>query len=180
MNWFTTISVLLAAFLAVFWQALSHGVRNLVGAQVDLLPALMVYAGLSAGLGTVTLLAIAGGLGFDSLSANPLGVTVLPLFVVGLGVYLYRDLILRDQFVAQIVLGLAASALAPALTLLILLTTGSNPLLGWVTLWQLFIMTLGGGIAARSSSDRRVRLPQRSRFKKRGSWLWGAANRAVR
>ncbi len=148
MNWFTSISILLAAFLAVFWQALFPGIRNLLGAQIDLLPALMVYTSLSAGFGTVILLAMAGGLWFDSLSANPLGVSVLPLFAVGLGVYLYRDLILRDQLFAQIALGLAASIATPALTLLVLLSTGSNPLLGWITLWQLFIMMIGGGIAA--------------------------------
>ena len=46
----------------------------------------MVYAGLSTGITTVALLALCGGLWFDSLSANPLGVTMLPLFVIGLAI----------------------------------------------------------------------------------------------
>ena len=65
-----------------------------------------------------------GGLWFDSLSANPLGVSVLPLFVVGLAIHVKRELIVRDQTFAQVVLGAAAPALAvPLLTLLLLLTT---------------------------------------------------------
>jgi rod shape-determining protein MreD len=147
MNWFHTIFILLTAFLAVFWEAAFHGLSHLLRAQIDFLPPLMVYASLSASLSAVTLLAVLGGLWFDSLSANPLGVTVLPLFVVGLGIHLYRELILRDQFFAQIALGFAASAMAPILTLVLLLTTGHRPLLGWGTLWQLVVMSVGGAIA---------------------------------
>ena len=110
----------------MFWEAAFSGVRHLLGAQIDLLPPLMVYAGLCTGLTTVTLLALCGGLWFDSLSANPLGVTVLPLFAIGLAIHLKRELILRDQTFAQLVLGLGASAGAPVLTLLLLLTMGQR------------------------------------------------------
>jgi len=147
MSWLNTLFILVIAFLVVFWEAAFHGLSHLLRAQIDFLPALMVYASLTGGLATVCLLAVLGGLGFDSLSANPLGVTVLPLFVIGLGLHLYRDLILRDQFFAQLSLGLTASALAPVLTLILLLTTGHRPLLGWGTLWQLLVMSIGGGIA---------------------------------
>jgi hypothetical protein len=147
MNWLPTVLVLGAAFLAVFWEAAFGGVRHLLGAQIDLLPPLMVYAALRTGLTTVTLLALLGGLWFDSLSANPLGVTVLPLFAVGLVIHLKRDLILRDETVAQLVLGLGASAAAPVLTLLMLLTMRHAPLLGWGTLWQLLVLSVGGAIA---------------------------------
>ncbi len=50
--------VLGAAFLAVFWEAAFGGVRHLLGAQMDLLPPLMVYASLCTGITTVTLLAV--------------------------------------------------------------------------------------------------------------------------
>ncbi|HTL17472.1 MAG TPA: hypothetical protein VL793_09555, partial [Patescibacteria group bacterium] len=96
---------------------------------------------------TVSLLAFAGGLLFDSLSANPLGISVLPLFAVGLAIHLWRDLILRDQPFAQTTLGLAAGVSVPVLTLLLLLTIGHAPAVGWGTLWQLAVMTLGSGIA---------------------------------
>jgi cell shape-determining protein MreD len=147
MNWVNTIAVLAAAFLAVFCEAAFHGLRQVLGAKVDLLPALMVYTSLSCGLTTVALLACCGGLWFDSLSANPLGVTVLPLFVIGLAIYVSRDLILREEAFAQLVLGLGASAAAPVLTVMLLLTKGQTPLLGWGTLWQLVVMSAGGAAA---------------------------------
>lgn len=147
MNWLNTVLILAAAFLAVFWEAAFDGLRHLLGAQIDLLPALMVYASLSADIVTVALLASLGGLLFDSLSANPLGVSVLPLFLVGLLIHMKRDLILRDQTFAQLVLGLAASAVVPLLTLLLLLTTGHMPLFGWGSLWQWIVVSVGGALA---------------------------------
>lgn len=147
MNPFQTILILTGAFLAVFGEATLSFPRSLLGAQVDLLPALMVYAALNAGLPTIALLAIFGGLWFDTFSANPLGISILPLFVVGFPLYLRRDLILRDLPFAQFVLGAAASALAPALTLLMLLSGSLEPLLGWGTLWQWIVMIAGGAVA---------------------------------
>jgi len=147
MNWINTILILAAAFLAVFWEAAFNGVRHLLGAQIDLLPPLMVYASLSADLVVVALLAALGGLWFDSLSANPLGVSVPPLFLVGLVIHSNRELILREQTFAQFVLGFGASAAAPLLTELLLLTTRHVPLFGWGTLWQWIVLSVGGAIA---------------------------------
>lgn len=141
------ILILLAAFLAVFWEAAFPGTSRWLKTQVDLLPALMVYASLRSSLALVATLAVAGGLFFDSLSANPLGVTILPLFVVGFAIYWRRDLILRDQPYAQFVLGAGASAVAPVLTVLLLLTGGETPLLGWGSLWQWLVMTAAGAVA---------------------------------
>jgi rod shape-determining protein MreD len=147
MSLLNTTFIFAAAFLAVFGQTAFPGVRHLLGAQVDLLPVLMVYAALNANINTVASLAIFGGLCFDALSANPLGVTVLPLFAVGLIIFLQRELILRELSFAQIVLGTAASAIVPALTVLLLLSGGKPPLLGWGSLWQWLVMTTGGAVA---------------------------------
>ena len=147
MNIFGTILILATAFLAVFTEAVLSAPRNLLGAQVDVLPALMVFAALNSDLVTVSLLAVAGGLWFDSLSANPLGISIIPLMAVGFPIHLRRDLILRGLPFAQLVLGAAASALVPALTLLLLLNGGKQPLVGWGTLWQLIVMTAGGALA---------------------------------
>jgi hypothetical protein len=136
-----------AALLAVFGQAALPGLRECLGAQVDLLPALMVYAALHASLLNVGLLAVFGGLFFDSLSANPLGITILPLFLTGLVIFLQRDLILRDLTFAQIILGAAASAVTPLLTVLLMLSAGKTLLLGWGSLWQWLVMTAGGAVA---------------------------------
>ena len=147
MSTLNSILILLVAFLAVFCESAFNGIRNLIGAQIDLLPALMVYAALSAGLPTVTMTAVAGGLFFDSLSANPLGITVVPLFIVGFLINMQRELILRDQMFAQTILGLSASAFVPAAVLLLLLTGGHMPALSWFSLWQWIVMTVGGAVA---------------------------------
>jgi hypothetical protein len=147
MNPFQTILILSCAFLAVFAEATLSFPRSLLGAQVDLLPALMVYTALNAGLPTIALLAVFGGIWFDTFSANTLGVSILPLFAVGFPLYLRRDLILRNLPFAQFVLGAAASAIVPALTLLMLLSGSHQPLLGWGTLWQWIVMTAGGAVA---------------------------------
>ena len=147
MNVLNSILVLAAAFLAVFGESVFPGLRNLLGAQIDLLPALMIYAALSTNIMVMTLLAIFGGLCFDSLSANPLGISILPLFIVAFPVFLQRDLILRGLPFAQLVLGGIASAVVPLLAVLLLLTAGKQPLLGWGSLWQWMVMIAGGAIA---------------------------------
>ena len=84
---------------------------------------------------------------FDALSANPLGVTILPLFVVGFVIFSQREFILRKVSFAQMVLGTVASAVVPVLTVLLLLTGGKEPMLGWGSLWQWLVMTAGGAVA---------------------------------
>ncbi|HVV00683.1 MAG TPA: hypothetical protein VHH88_04930 [Verrucomicrobiae bacterium] len=148
MNWINTILVLLAALLAVFWEAAFPGLRHLLGAQIDLLPALMVYASLYAGIATVALLAVCGGLWFDSLSANPFGVSVLPLLFCGILIYAARELLLREETFAQVVLGMAASLATPLMVLVMLLSAGHRPLAGWGTIWQLIVMTAAGAVAS--------------------------------
>jgi len=147
MNSLQTILILAVAFLAVFAEATVPVVRYWLGAQVDLLPVLMVYAALNTEIITVSLLAVLGGLWFDALSANPLGVSILPLFFVGSLICVRNDLILRDLAFARLVLGTVASGLVPVLTVLLLLTAGKQPLLGWGSIWQWLVMTAGGAAA---------------------------------
>jgi hypothetical protein len=147
MRYFTPILILSFAFVAVFAEATLSGPRRLLGAQIDLLPAIMVYAALNSGIVMASLLAVLGGLWFDSLSANPLGVSILPLFAVGFPISLQRDFILRGLPFAQLVLGGIASAAVPALTLLLLLNGSKQPVIGWGTLWQWIVMTAGGAAA---------------------------------
>ena len=144
MNGLNSMLVLPAAFLAVFLESALDGPRNFLGAQIDLLPALMVYAGLSQGIAAVSLLALCGGLWFDSLSANPLGASVLPLLAIGLFICHQKALVLRDELFAQLAVGFMASALAPLLTVMLLLSAGQRPLIGWGSLWQWLVMAVGG------------------------------------
>ncbi len=142
-----TLMIYVAAFLAVFGQATLPGLRDWVGAQVDLLPALMVYTAMYASLVNVGLLAVLGGMWFDCLSANPLGISILPLFLTGWLIFTQRELILRDLPFAQIVLGAAASAVVPLGTVLMLLSAGKGLLLDWGSLWQWMVMVAGGAAA---------------------------------
>ena len=141
----TTVLVLALAF--VFAESAFSWPRRLFGAQVDLLPALMTFTALRLGLGSVIALSFVGGLTFDALSLNPLGVSPLPLCLVGSGLHLYREQLLRDAVFAQAVIGGAASVAVPIGTLLIILTTGVSPLLGLGFLWDLLVMGIGGAVA---------------------------------
>jgi rod shape-determining protein MreD len=145
-NALNTIFILVLAFVAVFVEASFGTFRRVLGVQVDLLPGLMIYAALSSGTLTVTSVAVLGGLWFDSLSANRLGVSIVPLFLIGFVVQQFKHLILRDQTYAQLVLGFAASAFAPVMTLMILFTCGAEPMIGWGFVWQWFVMTVIGGL----------------------------------
>ena len=69
---------------------------------------------------------------------------MLPLFLVGFVIHQRRALILREQLFAQFVLGLSASAVVPVITLLLILSLRQGPLLGWGSLWQWLVMSVGG------------------------------------
>ncbi len=141
------IVVLMAAFFCVYVQTAFQGLRNILHAQFDLLPALMAYVALSADLVAVAALAIVGGVLFDTLSANPLGVSILPLFFIGVFLQLRHDLILRDMAYAQFIVGCCVSASMPLLTLAGLWALGERPIVGLETLWQWLVMALIGGLA---------------------------------
>jgi rod shape-determining protein MreD len=144
MNVLQNILIVATGFVLVFLQASFTPVRSILGAQVDLLPSLMVYASLSSGVTAITLLALLGGLWMDSLSANPLGASVLPLFLIGFIIQKYRGLILREQSFAQYMLGLSASAVAPLMTLIIVVNVDAHPLVGWFSIWQWIVMAVAG------------------------------------
>lgn len=149
MNRLNTLFLLLAAYGTVFLQATFQDLRHLLGAQVDLLPSLVVYTALSSGIVTLALVTACGGLWFDALSSNPLGLTVLPLFLVGLVIHRSRDFILRTEPQAQRLLGLAASLLVPLGSLLLLTANtdpGERPLVGWFSLWQWLVVGAAGAV----------------------------------
>lgn len=146
MNRLHTILILAAVFVAVFFEACFDGFRNVLGVQIDFLPALLVYAGVTSGRFTIAMAAVCGGLWFDSFSANPLGVSVLPLLLTGLLAHRGRELLASGQPVTQFFLGAAASALQPVAALFILLNIGALPMLGWKSPWQWAVLTLGGGL----------------------------------
>lgn len=146
MNWFNNIALTVTTYLLVWLQSTFNEFRSLTGVQIDLLPSLVVYAALRSNLSGLTIVAVLGGLLYDSVSANPLGVTMLPLFAVGTAIQHAREFILRDQGYAQMVLGLAASAGVPLIALLILVNIDAQPLVGWFSLWQWVVNSVVGAL----------------------------------
>lgn len=144
MSALNTLLILGTAFLGVFLEAAFDAPRRLLGAQVDCLPALMVYAALTSNLATVAGLALVGGLAFDSLSANPLGVTVGPLLGAGVLILRFRHLLLSREVYAQWLLGLGASAAVPLATVLLLMAMGTGPGVGWGSAWQWLVVAAAG------------------------------------
>ena len=82
----------------------------------------------------------------DSLSANPVGVSLIPLLLIGWILAEHREIVLRESLFARWILGSLAGAVYPLLSVAILLTLGEEPLLGWRFLWGMGIWTLSGGV----------------------------------
>jgi cell shape-determining protein MreD len=135
-----------AAYLCVFVTARYDGLRYMIGAQVDFLPGLVVVAALMHGIPAILVVSITGGLFYDSLSANPFGITCLSLLFVGAFVHYNRDLLLKDQAYPQFVLGAGANAAAPILSYVELSILGKHPIMEWPSLWIWFVLAVGGGL----------------------------------
>jgi rod shape-determining protein MreD len=139
--------------------------RDFIGAQVDFLPGLMVYAAMAYRRTIVLASAALLGLFFDALSANILGSTFSALAIIGLIASRFRELLLSDQFITHWVLGVLATAAAPFLTLAVMHLAGQQPLIGLGSIWQWFIMVAGGGLATPLWFKLFDRLDDASRFK---------------
>jgi rod shape-determining protein MreD len=136
MNSLNLATILLVAYLAVFADCRLTLVRNTLGAQIDLLPPLLAYAGLTASLPAIATVAVLGGLWLDSLSANPFGVSVIPLAAAGFAAHAFRGILLRRDPSIQYLAGLGAAAGVPLLTLALLALAGETPLSGGWFAWR--------------------------------------------
>lgn len=145
MNFARPILILFAALLAVFAESQLNLPERLLAVRIHLLPAIVVYAALRSGLGMLTLTAAVGGLWLDSLSANPLGVSAIPLILAGVLMRHFDSMLLRDLPYAQFMLGAGAAAMLFFLSLGILLSAHLEPVIGWATLWQGAVSSVGTG-----------------------------------
>ena len=141
------IVFLVTGYLVIFAQARLTAFRDFTGAQLDLLPGMIVFAAMVFQLGTVILCAAVFGLLFDSFSANALGTTFVSLAIIGLFASRYRDLLLSEHFTTHWVLGLIASALAPLISYTLLRLQDVKPMVAWGSAWHWAIMIAGGGAA---------------------------------
>ncbi len=145
MTLFRSILILLTALLAVFVETQVGFTERLLAVRIPLLPAVVVYGALRGGPGVLTATATLGGLGLDSLSANPLGLSVIPLLLAGLVMRHFESMLLRDLPYAQFMLGAAAAALLFVMSLGLLLTLHQEPVLGWATVWRGVVSSIGAG-----------------------------------
>jgi rod shape-determining protein MreD len=145
-NLFRITAVIVLALAFVYVQAAFQWPRRLLGAQIDLLPALMVVTALRLGLGSIIAVAFIGGLSMDSLSLNPMGVSPLPLCLAGVVIHWKQEQILQEEVVAQMLLGAGASLAVPIGTLIMTLSAGATPLVGLGFVWDLIVMTVAGAL----------------------------------
>ena len=146
MIWLNSIFILVICYLAIYLEGSVFLLREWFGAQLDVLPAIIVYTALQEDLVTVGLTALLSGLLFDSLSANNLGVSAFSLLAVGIALQQFRGLLLRGEWTAQFLLGAGASLVCPLISIMVLMSLGNAPLLSWSTVWQLLFMAAGGGV----------------------------------
>jgi cell shape-determining protein MreD len=166
MNWVLPSALLLATFVAAFIQSSLGGLRSVIAAQPDLLPALVIYAALNTRLATTTATAVVGALAHDALSSGPFGLTVLPVTSLGIVLNIRRDVLLKDSRWAQALIGgggAVAVALGSLAILFLIWPVLSNPPdpsflpeqrqgttflpnLGLATVWQLSLIGLFGAL----------------------------------
>jgi len=148
MKTFFGFTIMLTALVAIFFETACQIPRILTGAQIDPLPALMVVTSLRAPMPVITALAIMGSLWQSSLSSDPLGISILPLFLLGMMMHLNIKSISHHHIGSRFALGAIAGALVPILTLCMLLLSGHQPMIGLYSLWQWVVGIIGSGFCA--------------------------------
>lgn len=136
MNGLNLASILLVAYLVVFAESRISFLRVALGTQIDLLPPLLAYAGLTASLPTIAIVSIAAGFWFDSLSANPFGISIVPLALAGFAIHSFRGILVRRDLSIQYLAGLGAATGVPLATLTLLALAGETPLSGGWFAWR--------------------------------------------
>ena len=148
MKTFYALGLLVIALLALYLANTLEWPQRITGTRINPLPALIVCAAMRAPVVALTLLAVLGSLWQTSLSADPPGISMIPLFVVGVAVSLNRRAIHTRLWGARFAVAAAAGALVPLVTVGFLMLLGRQPLLGWFSFWQLAVMSLTSGLLA--------------------------------
>ena len=137
----------LIVYVLVYGQALPNFPGRVFETQLNLTPSFIVFAALNHPFHMAMLLSFFAGLATDSLSAQPLGTTAIPMLLISWVLFRRRDLILSEEFHPQFLLGFLATIICSVFSLLILLSMNERPLLGWVTPFQLLLTSVIGGLA---------------------------------
>lgn len=142
-----TLPLLALTILVVFGQSWLQWPWQWTGAQIDLIPGLVVAVAMHTGFWTWAAVAFLAGLWNDSLSLNPLGLSCFPLFLAGMITFLHREDLLGDKVGTQVFMGATATAGVPLLQVFMLCSLGSAPLIGMASLWQWLVMVVLGAAA---------------------------------
>ena len=148
MKTFYAIGLLVIALLALYLANTLDWHQHITGTRIDPLPALMVCAALRAPVHALMLLAVFGSLWQTSLSADPPGISMIPLFAVSVAVSLNQRAIHTRLWGARFAAAATAGAFVPLFTLGLLMLLGREPLLGWFSIWQLGLMSFSSGLLA--------------------------------
>ena len=147
MNRFSYIVVLCIIFIGIFLATVINTPREWLGAQFEITPLIVAYVALRGSAGEAAFAAAFGGLFLDSLSMNPLGISILPLFLIAVVLQSSKEIMVVNSTYTQFIVGLCAGAASPVLTMfMMLLVDGPEPMLGWVTLWHLTRLSLPCGL----------------------------------
>ena len=142
------ILYLIIGWLGIYLQAASDFLRPFLGVHPHLAPALLICAVLQMGRARWVPLAVLWGLWQDALSANPMGVSAASLLVVGLGLDPWKQVLLKERAWTRGFLGIVGGAIYPVLTLILVLSRGGKPLLGWGFLVAVGVWSLSSGVLA--------------------------------
>jgi len=135
------------AMVMTYLQSRWSVMEGMWRAQVDVLPVFAAYAALHGGLGAIIGVAMIGGAWLDVLSANPLGTSLLSLFLTALIIHRVHEVLLKGQLAAQFFVSLTAGGLGPVITYVVLWGMSMQPLAGWGTLWQIVVNAIICGVA---------------------------------
>ncbi len=142
----TFTCLILFAMVITYVQSHWSVMEGMWRAQVDLLPIFAAYAALHGGLGAIIGVALVAGAWFDVLSANPIGTSLISLFLTALIIHRVHEVVLKGQLAAQFFVSLSAGILGPVLSYFLLWSMGMQPLAGWGTLWQIVVNAMVCGV----------------------------------
>lgn len=134
--------------ILVYAESVLDPLRDLLRAQPDLMPGLMLYAWLNFGPGWILAFAIWAGLCTCGVSQTPFAVTVLPLVVTGVLVFANRSVLVRELVPTQVILGFVAGAAVTLFQWVMLASAGYKFGTVWQVVWPAFVSGLGSGLFA--------------------------------
>ena len=142
MNWTTHLIIGFGSYVIAFIALTFISFRSAFGIACDLSPAVVVYLALTRDITILAFFCMLVGFFSDCFSLNPLGLSMLSLFITGCGLQIIREMILRDRVLTRAILGSIAFV--------------ATPLIGFICMfwiWPLFHTLPGGSIGDELQTD---------------------------